>query len=226
MASNATITPTKVSNDTTDSSMLPNNQNPQTDNTPTKEIRDKFMEVKLEKYGDFPDDLKSYYTVYDLYITQKLSKKELANKYNCDTDVIDRILKKFNIPIRGCSESKIGVMVGDKHPNWQGGITGLHYRLREAFYVQQVPLVLARDHYCCQLCGSKENLQVHHKKHFTDILHRVLNEHSELDPVKDQNELYDIALKDSEFNDLDNLITYCKECHLFKVHRYKYKEEK
>ena len=21
-------------------------------------------------------------------------------------------------------------------------------------------------------------------------------------------------------------ITYCKECHLFKVHRYKYKEEK
>ena len=174
----------------------------------------------------FPDDLKSYDTVYDLYITQKLSKKELANKYNCDTDVIDRILKKFNIPIRGCSESKIGVMVGDKHPNWQGGITGLHYRLREAFYVQQVPLVLARDHYCCQLCGSKENLQVHHKKHFTDILHRVLNEHSELDPVKDQNELYDIALKDSEFNDLDNLITYCKECHLFKVHRYKYKEEK
>ena len=45
MASNATITPTKVSNDTTDSSMLPNNQNPQTDNTPTKEIRDKIKAI-------------------------------------------------------------------------------------------------------------------------------------------------------------------------------------
>jgi hypothetical protein len=41
MASNATITPTKVSNDTTDSFMLPNIHSPQIDNTPTKEISDK-----------------------------------------------------------------------------------------------------------------------------------------------------------------------------------------
>lgn len=174
----------------------------------------------------FPDDLKSYDIVYNLYIMQKLSKKELAIKYDCDPDVIDRILKEFNIPVRSNSEAKIGQMVGEKHPNWQGGITGLHYRLREAFYVQQVPMVLKRDRYCCQLCGSKDHLQVHHKKHFTDILHRILDEHKDLDPIKDQNELYTIALQDSEFNDLNNLITYCKECHLFKVHGYKHKEEK
>ena len=41
-----------------------------------------------------------------------------------------------------------------------------------------------------------------------------------------QNKLYDIAMQDKEFNDLDNLVTYCKECHLFKVHGYKHKEEK
>ena len=85
---------------------------------------------------------------------------------------------------------------------------------------------MARDWYHCQLCGSKEHLQVHHKVHFTDILHRILNEHLDLDPIVNQNELYDIAMQDKEFNDLDNLVTYCKECHLFKVHGYKHKEEK
>lgn len=174
----------------------------------------------------FPEELKSYDTVYDLYINQRLSKKELSKRYNCDTDVIDRVLKEFDIPIRNNSESKIGQMTGEKHPNWQGGITGLHKRLREAFYVQQVPLILARDFYCCQLCGCKDHLQVHHKKHFTDILHRILNEHPDLDPIKDQDELYNIALKDNEFTDLNNLITYCKECHLFNVHGYKHQKEK
>lgn len=173
---------------------------------------------------EFPEDLKNYDKVYDMYIVQRLSKKDLGNKYNCDPDVIDRVLREFNIPIRNVSDSKIGLMIGDKHPNWKGGITGLHMRLREAFYVQQVPKVLARDNYTCQLCGCHRPLQVHHIKHFSVILHRILEEHPDLDPIKDQNELYSIALNDSEFCDLNNLITYCKECHLFHIHGYKHKE--
>lgn len=62
------------------------------------------------------------------------------------------------------------------------------------------------------------------KKLFSDIFHRILNEHPDLDPIENQNELYNIALKDIEFNNLNNLITYCKECHLFKVHGYKYRK--
>ena len=93
--------------------------------------------------------IEDYDKVYDMYINQKLSKKDLSDKYNCSTRVIDRVLKEFDIPIRNTSEAKIGLFVGDKHPNWQGGITGLHMRLREAFYVQQVPKVLARDNYTC-----------------------------------------------------------------------------
>lgn len=173
---------------------------------------------------EFPEDLKDYDKVYDMYINQKLSKKDLSDKYNCSTRVIDRVLKEFDIPIRNNSEAKIGLFVGDKHPNWQGGITGLHMRLREAFYVQQVPKVLARDNYTCQRCGAKRPLQVHHINHFSTIFHRILDEHPDLDPIKDQNELYEIALKDSEFCDLNNLVTYCKECHLFHIHGYKRKE--
>lgn len=169
---------------------------------------------------DFPEDLKSYDIVYNLYINQRLSKKDLSLKYNCSTDVIDRILKQFNIPIRGSSESKIGLVTGEKHWNWKGGITSLARRLREYFGTNQVIKVLERDNYKCQMCGSNKNLQVHHIKHFSHILKRILNENSNLDPINDINELYLIATKDKEFNDLSNLITYCRDCHLGKIHGY------
>lgn len=70
------------------------------------------------------------------------------------------------------------------------------------------------------MCGSKKELHVHHKKHFSDILSRIITEHPELNPIDNINELYDIATHDSEFNDLNNLVTLCKECHFYKVHNY------
>ena len=70
------------------------------------------------------------------------------------------------------------------------------------------------------MCGSKKNLHVHHKKHFSDILHRIIEEHPELNPQDNINELYEIATHDSEFLDENNLITYCRDCHLYKVHGY------
>ena len=168
---------------------------------------------------EFPEDLKNYDIIYDLYINQKLSKKDLGIKYKCDPCVIDRILKDFNIPIRGNSESKIGLLSGDKHWNWKGGVTHLARRLREYFSVNQVVKVLERDYYKCTKCGSKKNLHVHHKVYFSDILKRILKENPTLDPITDINELYNIAIKDKEFNSLDNLITYCKDCH-WKEHGY------
>ena len=39
------------------------------------------------------------------------------------------------------------------------------------------------------------------------------------------NDLYNIAIKDKEFCDLDNLITYCKDCHYGKIHGYNLKAD-
>lgn len=55
--------------------------------------------------------------LYDLYINQRLSKQDLGLRYNCSPDVIDRVLKEFNIPIRGDSECKIGLRTGSRHHN-------------------------------------------------------------------------------------------------------------
>jgi len=168
---------------------------------------------------EIPTEFSSYETMYDLYIIQRLSKKDLGSKFNCNPDVIDKVLQELNIPIRNNSESKLGLKTGENHPNWQGGITPLHLRLREFFRVNQAPKVLERDEYKCQICGKKGTLHVHHIKPFAQILKRIVEKHPELDVEKNINEFYDIAIHDTEFCDLNNLISYCKECH-YKVHGF------
>ena len=109
---------------------------------------------------DYPEEFYDKDFIYDLYIKQRKSKKDIGDMFNCSPDVIDRLLKIYEIPIRGTGEAHIGLMVGDKHPNWKGGVTPLYQRLREFFKVQQVTKVLKRDNYYCQYegCGSRKNL--------------------------------------------------------------------
>lgn len=178
------------------------------------------QECQLNLNGKvYHQDFTSYDTMYKLYIEEKKSKKDLALLYNVDPSTIDTILKSLNIPIRDNSESKIGLLIGDKHPNWKGGITTLNRRLREAFQVQLAPKILKRDNYTCQICGAKGKLHVHHIRHFKDILIDILKENSLLTLPKDLNKLYEIAVKDKRFLDMDNLITYCPNCHYNIAHK-------
>jgi predicted DNA-binding protein YlxM (UPF0122 family) len=170
---------------------------------------------------EFPNELNEYETLYDMYVVQGLSSKNIAETLNVAPSVVKRCLKKYDIHIRDNSEAKLGLMKGETHPNWKGGRTSLYLRLREFFGTHQVQEVLKRDHYKCQMCGSEHKLQVHHIKHFKNIFEEILSEHKELNLNDNENELYNIIVNDDRFNNLNNLITYCKECHLYKVHKYK-----
>lgn len=90
---------------------------------------------------EYPKDFDDLQVMTELYINKRLSKKDIAKMYNCDPCAVDLALRKLNIAVRGSSEAHKGLMVGDKHPNWKGGLTALHKRLREYFKVNQVPIV-------------------------------------------------------------------------------------
>ena len=59
-------------------------------------------------------------------------------------------------------------MTGEKHWNWQGGITKLSERLRDCFdYNEWRKNVWKRDNYICQDCGKRDGkIHAHHIKPF------------------------------------------------------------
>lgn len=164
-----------------------------------------------------PKELDSFETMYELYVNQHLSKKAIADSLHVAPDVIHNVLLKFKIPIRNVSECKIGLMAGPKHPNWQGGKVELSKRIREFFHTNQTQLVLKRDGYKCCLCGSHKHLHVHHIQPFKELFDTILKEHKDLNIETNKEELYEIMTKDERMTNLNNLITYCQDCHR-KIH--------
>lgn len=156
------------------------------------------------------EDLKSYEKMYDLYVNKKMTIYDLGFKYDCSNRAIITCLKHLNIKLR--NDKKVKERKTDRK-----GYFYFRYRLRTYISFSLVNDVLTRDNFTCQMCGSKEQLHIHHIKKFKDIVDRILEEHSDLNVYDNFDELYEIAIKDSELNDLGNLITLCRKCHA-KVH--------
>lgn len=72
--------------------------------------------------------------------------------------------------------------------------------------------ILERDHYKCQICGKKQELHVHHIQNLYNI---CSNYNMDIDNI----------LNSKEFNDIDNGITLCKDCHALE-HPYISRDEK
>ena len=169
---------------------------------------------------EIPSEFNDYNKMYDLYITQHYTKEQLGKMFNCAPHVINRVLKEFKIHIRDISEAKIGVQKGKEHHNWKGGISTLESRCRQFYQNNISPEIRKRDNYTCQICGSHNNLHTHHIIPFATIIKKICNEHKELNVVDKVDELYNIIIADARFLNKNNLITYCKNCHLFKIHNY------
>jgi hypothetical protein len=103
-----------------------------------------------------------------------------------------QVLRQGGIPnARKFTES----MIGEKSPHWKGGVDLANRRARRwRRYHRWKGAILKRDT-CCQLCGVDKNLHVHHIQKF--------------------------ATNPEKWFDLNNGITYCKTCHLYRVHHWK-----
>lgn len=172
---------------------------------------------------EMPEDLKDPELLYKLHWADGMSCKDIGQQYGVDAGTVRRQMNRIGVRTKTNAESKIGLMIGDKHPNWKGGITPLNLLLREFFHTNQVPKIAERDHYICQLCGKTHvPLHVHHIEGFSSIVSEICAEYPDLlpDNPKDRMTLYNIITHDQRFLDEDNLITFCRDCHFFKIHNY------
>jgi len=98
--------------------------------------------------------------------------------------------------------SRLG-KIGKDANNWKGGITLLHFQIRENPNYQDWKIkIFKRDNFTCQNCKYFGHLiEAHHIKLFSDICkeNNILN-------IED-------AIKCNELWRLDNGITYCIKCH-------------
>lgn len=188
------------------------------------ETRDMQRAQFVANNKDIPDEFEDAELLRRLHWDDGMSCKEIGQMLGVDAGAVRRQMKRLGVPTKNNAQSKIGQMVGDKHPNWRGGITPLSLLLREYFHTNIAPVIAKRDEYTCQLCGKTHTvLHVHHITSFTDIVSEICAEHPDLSPndIDDRIELYRIITADQRFLDEGNLITFCRDCHFNLIHEYK-----
>lgn len=98
---------------------------------------------------------------------------------------------------------------GSKGCNWQGGITPKVKAIRNSLkYADWRKQIFLRDDFTCQDCGQRGgDLEVHHTpKTFSQWIEEIKQNL----PLMD---LFEAAMIYTPLWDLDNGITYCKNCH-------------
>ncbi len=130
-------------------------------------------------------------------------KNEFAGKYTRT----DKIRKKQSAANKGLFKGEKNPMfgrIGERAPQWKGGITKICERIRHSFkYAQWRIAIFKRDDYTCQCCG-KRGVYIeahHHLKGFSNIL--LENHVDSIEKALDCKELWDMDLGQ----------TLCKKCH-------------
>jgi len=156
-------------------------------------------------------------TLYHFYYQLEMSLREMGELFGVTRTAIVIWMKKYNMPRRSnrghtekvkrkiskahkgktrnketkkkISETLTGKYTGEDNPTWNGGRSDSY---GQDWYSQRRK-ALRCDNYTCQVCDKDNNFA---KKH--PVVHHI---NAELDEEGYKN------------NNLDNLITMCKECH-------------
>jgi ribosomal protein L44E len=154
-------------------------------------------------YGEYVDGYRPKFKIRgDNHPTKKIEVREKMSKNHAD--------------FAGVKNPNFGAtwMIGDKNPNWKGGITTFNCILRNSDKYNEWRLnVYKRDRYECQKCKSKHDLHAHHIIEWSSLINIFLNKFNKFTIDNDRQELIELALLDKDLWNINNGITYCGECH-------------
>lgn len=89
----------------------------------------------------------------------------------------------------------------------------IHYLRQLNEYKEWRMNCLKRDWFRCQECYTKENLEVHHIKSFTELIIEFLQEYNQFSPAEDWETLLRLATNYKLFWDINNGQTLCEKHH-------------
>ena len=156
-----------------------------------------------------------------VYTDAKMTLSDIARILKVDQSTVKRYLIKYGI-INDFNKNdsldrpinRVGIQTKQEAYNSL-------VRLVRAYTQKYLsPIILKRDKFTCQTCGSDTHLDIHHRLPLATILDAIIEEHPELNLCKhnDLLKLYNIIIKDNRFLDENNLITCCMNCHINILH--------
>jgi len=115
-----------------------------------------------------------------------------------------------------CKHCDLKSRAGEGHMWWKGGLSDLRNITSKMLYNAWKFPILERDGFKCIVCGSSENLEVHHIHLYHEIRDNVLasNKHLSLDIYEDK---VKIAKKIVSAHSDEIGVTLCRSCHM-KIH--------
>ncbi len=150
-----------------------------------------------------------YDFMHDLYWNKNLTMYEIAEYFgNIHYSVIRRQLIYLGINLKSNPRNMVK----------NDSLNILKRSLRSYLNDNQLRRVLSRDNYKCQKCGRsfpEVYLNMHHFIPFSKIVSDVIRSHKELDIniTEDRLKMFYYIINDPNFQDDNNVITYCIECH-------------
>lgn len=138
--------------------------------------------------------------IHNLYFENQKSVLEIADIIGIGRHPIEDLFKEMGWKKRNNKEALDGKFVGDKNPNWKGGVDWYgnwrkqipHFWKKKLLWKAQVN---DRDDYSCVMCKSEKDIEVHHIIPVRKII--------------EQKDLFDIK----------NGVTLCHKCHM-KIHMH------
>lgn len=147
-----------------------------------------------------------HFTIISLY-QSGLFAADIAKKYNVNKSTIINILKKYNIEIRD--------HLGPNNPAWKGGRVPLHTMIRHSKkYEDWRNNILRSRDYTCQVSGQRSGkLNVHHIKHFKELLTDFIIKYNINSQTINSEELYLLMEQFTPFWDESNTLVVTEEIH-------------
>lgn len=154
--------------------------------------------------------------LYDLYVIQKKSIQLISAELNCSEETISRKLKIFGIQSRKNHVSKNNR--NKSYSNYKMLLKKSRKKFNNELRVKRLKI----DGFKCQCCGGTTKLEVHHIKTLQSMVDNTLQyfnikDLSNIDIIR---LIANIVQERYDYNDLGNLITVCKDCHI-KIHTNK-----
>lgn len=137
------------------------------------------------------------------HVVSEELRKKLSESNKGKHKVSDETRRKLSEANRG--------KFGEKSSNWKGGITSTITFIRNSNkYLEWRQNCFIKDNFNCQKCGIHGgNLEVHHKKSFSNLLKEAIRSMPLLS-------IYDACMFYSPMWDISNGITLCQKCHRYK----------